>query len=852
MTKRKNKSSDVEAKNQLWYGVSEEDFKNESDNIIDEEVGDYDKQAMIFFSQNVNLMRHLPRLADSLKPVERRGLVILHEKKSVPGTKPKKSSVIVGDTMTYHPHGDGSIYGTLVGMAQPFTNPVPLIQGTGNFGNDAFPNGNAAMRYTEMTMSKYAQDCFFSDYDDDCIEKIFNTSKDEYEPMVLPCKYPNILVNGGFGIATGNAYCVPTYNIPDIVKLTKRLLQNPDADNIYIVPDIPTGCDIVDNGSLREICDTGTGVLKMRSTISIEESNKRPNIWILRVHNLPWMVGITSITDALVKYTKEGTLPIKDIEDHSYAVKLKTANGVMMTRKVIKYDIIINKALDPNQIKEKLYKLTQLEKSISVNFKVVADALSIERLNMRDLILTWIDIRREYKRRLVNKKISKLSARISLLEILCLLTTGDNYLKTMKIIRTNNASDAAKALMDNKQIKINSYQANQVVKQGLLIFAKDAHANYEAELKEKKAELKKQLAKTKSPKYIDEEIEAELEDLLKYDTGRKSDIVSEKNSVEIPDTDHFVTITKLGMIKKLPYKPDIMQKKKTPSLGAFKNQDYPLHGITINNHDSIMLFDNFGRYSCIPVHEIENTDPSQYGTRVFDVSKLNGEIVEASEFFGTDLQSFIKKEIKGDVVVVTLTKNGYLKKTPIEEFTKSRNQKNVRAMKIKQDDQLVSGMFVIERKNKGSNILIYTEKGNFAYIHSDEIAVQSKDASGLLSITLDPDDACKGICIIGDNDDSLLIVTEKGCMKRCELGYLGTPGKRKMSSYLATLDTNDKIKHVSSISSNSNIAICTRTTYDTFNAEDIPIKTRKAKCNKMVSVPLGNNIISVNIIENRK
>lgn len=836
-----------EEKDLLWGGVTEKDFENEAENVYDKDIGEYDKRSMTYFSQNVNLMRHLPRLADSLKPVERRGLYTLYEDKAFPGTRSKKSSVIVGDTMTYHPHGDGSIYGTLVGMAQPFTNPVPMVQGTGNFGNDIHPNGNAAMRYTEMTMSNYAQDCFFSDYDDDCIEKIFNTSRDEDEPLALPCKYPNILVNGGFGIATGNAFCVPTYSIPDIVKLTKKLLRNPDYDDIYIMPDSPTGCDIVDNGSLREICDTGTGVLKMRSTITIEENPKRPNVWILRVHNLPWMVSIDSITDALTKYTKDGVLPIKDIEDHSYTIKVKSPNGGMTTRKQVQYDIIVNKAHDPNQIKMKLYKLTQLEKSISVNFKVVTDALAIDRLNMRDLVLTWIDIRREYLRRLVNKKISKITARISLMEIMIVLTSKDNLEKTLKIIKNNNEEDAVEALMKNKQVKINSYQAEKIVDSKLRAFTKDANAKYKKELEKLEKELKKYLDMTKSSKKIDDIIEEQLEDLMKYHIGRRSNIVAESSSVKIPNTDHYMVVTKLGMIKKLPYKPEMMVKKKTPALGAFKNQDYPLKGLVINNHDSLMMFDNFGRYSCVPVHEIENTEPSQLGSRVYDVSKLNGEIVETFQFFAKDLQTFVKETMNATISIVTLTKNGYLKKTPIEEFTKIRNQMNVRAMKIRQDDELIAGKIIIEKKGKGSNMLIYTEKGIFSYIHSDNIAVQSKDASGLLSIKLDPDDFCKGICIIGDNDANLLVVTEKGNLKQCELGYLGEPGKRKISSYLATLDPTDKINFVDAIEDDVVVTVCTRTTYQQFHSNDIPVKTRKAKCVKMVPVPVGNNIISVTV-----
>ena len=844
MAKKDKKSDD-----QLWSGINESDFINESDNMVYEELADFDKKAMIYFSQNVNLLRHLPRLADSLKPVERRGLYVLHENGALPFNKQKKSARIVGDTMTWHPHSDASIYGTLAGLAQPWKNPVPLVEGVGNFGNDCHPNGFAHMRYTEMRMSKYGYECFFKDYDPDCIETVFNTARDEDEPLSLPSRYPNILVNGGFGIATGNSFCIPTYSIPDIVKLTKKLLHNPDADDIYMIPDMPTGCDIVDNGLLREICDTGSGTLKMRSTITVEESPRRPHIWILRVHNLPWMVDIDTIRTQLTKLTKDGILPIKDIEDHSYAVKVKDPNGNgKVLRKQVKFDIIVNKAHDPNQIKQKLFKLTQLEKSLAVNFKVVEDALSIGKLNMRDLVLTWIYTRREYKRRLLNKKIVKINARLSLLDILITLTDKDNLDKTIKIIRNNNEDAAVEALMKNKQIKINSYQAEKIVDMKLRMFSKDAHNKYIDEHRKLSKELKECMSMTKSSKKIDEIIEEELEGLMKYYTGsRRSSVVEENSSVKIANTDHFITITKLGMIKKLPYNSNMIQKKKTPALGAFKSQDYPLHGLVINNHDSLMMFDNLGRYSCVPVHEIESCEPSQYGSRIYDVSKMNGEIVTAFEFFADDVKRYIKDKLQSDVSIVTLTKNGYLKKTPIDDFTKSRNQKNVRAMKIRDDDELVAGRIVMDSKTKGVNMLIYTEKGNFAYISSDQIALQSKDASGLLSINLDPDDACKGMCIIGAKDEYLLIVTEKGNMKKCELGYLGQPGKRKMSSYLATLEPSDKILYVDGIQEECMVTVCTRTTYQEFKSDEIPVKARKSKCSKMVPVPLGNNIISVGI-----
>lgn len=652
-------------------------------------------------------------------------------------------------------------------------------------------------------------------------------------------------IRNQFGIATGNAFCIPTYNIADIVKNTKKLLRHPEATDIYMMPDMPTGCDIVDNGSLREICDTGTGKLKMRSTITIEDNPKRPNVWILRVHNLPWMTDIDSINEALSKLTKDGILPIKDIEDHSYPIVLKDPNGNETARKKIKYDIIINRAHDPYQVRNKLFKLTQLEKTLSVNFKVVEDALNIGQLNMKDLILVWIDTRREYKRRLLNKKISKIYARLSLLDILITLTSKDNLEKTLKIIKSSDSEHAVKALMKNKEVEINSYQAEKIIDMKLRAFTKDSHAKYKAEKEKLEKELDEYIKMTKSSKIIDDEISDELDELLKYGTPRKSNIVEESNSVIIPDTDHFITITKLGMIKKLPYNENQLIKRKTPSLGAFKNGDYPLHGLKINNHDSIMLFDNFGRYSTVPVHEIETTEPSQYGVRVFDATKLNGEIVEAFEYIAEDTKRFLQEELGAQASIVTLTKNGYLKKTPIDEYTKSRNQKNIRAMKLRNDDELVAGKIVLDFEHRGVNLLIYTKKGNMAYISSDQIAVQGKDASGLMSISLEPDDECKGICIIGQMDTHLLVVTEKGNLKRCELDYLGAPGKRKVSSYLATLDPGDAIRYVDGIEENVLVTVCTRTTYEQIEASSIPVKTRKAKCTKMIPVPLGNNIISV-------
>jgi DNA gyrase subunit A len=830
----------------LWpKDINDSDFYNES-NLSDEDLGEHDLSAMTIFSQNVNLLRHLPRLQDSLKPVERRIIYAMFNIGILPTSKPRKSQRIVGDAMFYHPHGDQSIYKTVVGLAQPWKNPLPLIHGIGNFGDDLAPDGYAQMRYTEAKLSKYAYDCFFKDFDSDCIETIFNTAADAEEPLALPSRYPNILINGGFGIAMGNAFCIPPFNIIDIVKLCKRLIHDPNHPDIYINPDLPTSCDIVDNGSLREICETGNGVLRMRAKIDIEEDPKRPNVWVLRVKSLPWMASISSIEQALVKLTKEGILPIKDIQDESYPIITKDAEGVEMDRKVIDYKILINKAHDPKVIRNKLYAKTELSKSISVNFKVVEDALSIGRLNMRDLVLAWLDTRREYKRRLLNKRIVKINARLSFIDILLVLTSEDHAAETIRIVTRTNSENAVEALM--KHAHMSSFQATKVMDLKVNGLTPDARLRYIKEKETLRDELDRIMKSIKNPKSIDEEIMSELDELLKYASSRRSAIIESESGIQVSNTNHFVTITKLGMLKKLPYNPN--SNRKTPALGVFKTNDYPVHGIVINNHDSIVMMDSLGRYSCIPVHTIENNESSQYGSIVYDIAKLNGEIVSAFEYFSNDTEDFVKENIKRKVYVVTLTKNGYLKKTPMAEFNSSRSVKNAKAMKVREDDSLICGKILIDDGNM--NIIIYTEKGQFSYISSDDIAEQSKDSMGLLSIKLDPDDACVGMCVIGNSDQYLLVVTDKGNMKKCELDYLGTPGKRKISSYVATLDVNDNVTYIDGIRDDDQVTVCTRTDYQDFMVENIPLKPRKSKCVKMISVPLGNNIINVTIQHHNK
>jgi len=311
----------------------------------------------------------------------------------------------------------------------------------------------------------------------------------------------------------------------------------------------------------------------------------------------------------------------------------------------------------------------------------------------------------------------------------------------------------------------------------------------------------------------------------------------------ISNTDHLLIITKKGLIKKLPYKGENYDK--ATGYGSFAQYDYPIHRLVVNNHDSVMLFDSNGRYSCIPVHEIENTESSNPGNKIYNFTKLEGEIVSAYEYINRDMQDTVKDITNQTINIVTLSANGMIKKTDINEFTSLKSTKNVKAIRLKDDDKLAYAGLMFDT----TKLLIYTKKGQFAFIKCDDIPLTSKDAIGNIAINLDSDDECVGCTSVGNDAEYLLVITEKGCAKKCEMEYLGDTKKRRQSSYITTLDHNDNVIYCDTITDESRVIVSTRTNYHVFNADDIRTASRKSKCNKLIPLPVGDNIVKVIIGE---
>src|SRR5574343_519398 len=570
--------------------------------------------------------------------------------------------------------------------------------------------------------------------------------------MSLPSKFPNALVNGGTGIAVGNSFCIPPYNINDIVNLTKKLLQNPDYPNVFMIPDLPSGCQVVDDGTcFKEICDTGSGVLRMRANTNIFEQGK---YWAIKVTSIPWLSSLTVIHEALTQATKKGALPIKDIQDKSYPVHLQ--DGTVRT--VIDYRILIDKNHDPYKIRDKILSSTDLEKSMSVKFKVVLDSLTLGQLSMRELILEWIDGRREYKCRLLNKKIVRITARISLLEILIHLLDKDNIEKTVGIIKDSNSDEVVDRL--RRLANMSSYQATKIADMRLNACTKDARARYIQEKDKLTKDLAEIMELIKSEKKIDNIIMTELDDLKKYGFPRRSEVVSATTQTKIPNTDHVLIFTKQDNIKKMNYYP--LTVGKAPVLGSFKPSDYPTKRVIANNHDNLIMFDSLGKFSRIPVYEIESTEANSTGNAIYDVTKLNGHIVTVSPDFNVCTQQFVKDKLNTNIYLVTLSKSGLIKKTELSEFTDGNISKNSRAMRLKDDDELIYAGVIMDT----SVLMIYTKNGEFTLIPASEISIQGRNTLVTQLMKIEDNDECAGLSVISPMDEYISVITEKGSVKK--------------------------------------------------------------------------------------
>ena len=840
----------------LWKDTTEIDFIDEND-IVDVNIPEYNTEIMTLFSANINYARQLIKHGDGLKNVNRRILTVMNIMDLKYNKKAVKSANVVGISMTWHPHADGSIYNTLIMMSQPWKQLLPPVEIIGGKGTADDPEGYSHMRYTECRLSRYGWECFFEDYDPNCVEMTHNYAKDEPEPVVLPTKYPNVLINGGTGIAVGNTYAIPPFRPEDVVGLVKKLMKNPYAKDVVLIPDIPTGCDIIDDGgSIAEMCETGKGVLNMRAVIDITEStwsptgskrNERP-VWELTIRAVPWMVSLSKVKESILKLMKEKAINILAISDNTQsAVNLQTGE----VEQEIECAIIIDHNLDPYQVRQLLFTKTELQKAQSIDFNVVTDTLKVARLNLRDLCLGWIDNRREYKRRSYNRKLRDTMADISFYEIMIDITSPGKIEKTTKILMKSSQEEQVDMLVEHGHMT--THQAGKVLNMKLGVLSKDAHNSFKQQLIKAQKRLDEIKEILRSEKKIDEIIIEELGGLKKFYMPRKSNVINLNDEKIASDQKVALVVTKKGKVKKIP---DHGTSKRTSeeirdlfngvkhTMGAFDQYDYPTLSLYVHNYDAVTFIDSLGRYSTIPVSIIPNTETSNTGYKLYDYTKLDGEIIHCFESStpAEDAQQLLA--LTGAVCnQVFLTAQGMIKQVPLEEFAITGSTKKVRnskCMKLKDNDTLVwTGPMLTT-----TNIMIFTRKGEYAYVNAGNIPMSTKNTMGNIGVKCADNDSCVGCCVI-DDSPYLVIVTAKGCVKRVETDFLGEPGKRMRSSYLASIDDSDDIIACITARDDEELVVVAKSEIRSIPIGDIPIIGRKGKPKKMIPVAIGDVISTV-------
>jgi len=826
--------------NSIWKDVTADDFR--ADNLVDDsDIAEFNKNGMIIYQANVNYARQIARAEDSLKPIERRALYVFFNLGAYGNTN-IKATKILGSLMAIHNHSDASAYSSIIDMAQYWKNNVPMVTGNCNLGVITSPDEYAAQRYADLRLTKYAYECFFEDYD----KKIINTNSlliGEKEPDLLPSKFPNLLVNGNAGIGNGFASSMPPFNINDIIAVCKKVIMDPDVDvnELVIAPDFPTECDIIDNKSeIKEYCTTGKGKVTVRSKIDIEETK---NSYLLVIKSIPYTVPFPTIKNKIIELGKAGVIQLKAIHEESDAYIDKDGS----TKKELYFDVEIPKAADPIKVMNILYKNCNLEKTISLQATVVVNdyKTTIETMNIKQLILSWLNNRRMYKRSSFNHKINQLMSIISIDRAMVVLLTGKNLDKTVNIIRNSTTENIVKRLMTEygSEVKFDSYQANLIAQKPLSAFTKDSLVRYKEEIKRLEKQLDEITKIAYDPEKIDEIILNELDDLKKYAPAtRRSKIIKVDNEREFMTTNHRLIVTSKGYIKKLPEIVDSAHQKQP--YGSFVPNDRILFIDIVNNVDAIMMFNDRGKYSIVPIRNIENTLYNQYGESIYNLSKLDGKIVATYNISG---ERYKPKKFKNDFVL-SLSQQGFMKRTPLTEFVSADIIKPVRnstAAKLRENDKMQE--YIVIPKSTCDNlelgVLVYTKYGEYVFMSSYESILElGKNASGLQVLSPKVGDSCVGFQLVSAKFQKYaIVITKKGCMKRIELEYLGESKKRKDSSYIATIREDDEIVAVIAYTTeegveDTTLRVSTKNGDKDINIEDIPILGRKAKPVKMPGI----------------
>ena len=708
-------------------------------------VNDEMKKSFISYAMAVNVSRAIPDVRDGLKPVHRRIMYAMGELNLTNDKPYRKCARIVGDVLgKYHPHGDSAVYEALVRLAQDFSMRDPLIEGQGNFGSvDGDPA--AAQRYTEAKMSKIAGE-LLRDLDKETVDFYPNFDGTLQQPVVLPSRFPNLLVNGSDGIAVGMATNIPPHNLGEVIDGIVALIDNPDIEIDELMkyipaPDYPTKGIILGRAGIRNAYKTGRGNIILRAKTEIEENDKKSKIVITE---LPYQVNKAKLIEQIANLVKD-----KKIEGISDLIDESDRDGMRVV-------IHIKKDVNPQVVLNLLYKHTPMQQGNGIIFLALVNN-EPKILNLKEMLYHYLEHQKEVIKRRTKYDLERAQERAHILEGLVIALA--NIDKLVKLIKTSKDKvEACEKLCST--FVLTEKQANAILDMRLQRLTSLEVFKIKEELKQLEELIAEYKSILRSEAKVCEIVKKEIIEIKeKYATPRRTEIDLEFNDIDIEDLiekqDVVISLTHFGYVKRLPVTEYKTQKRGGIGVSGLKTkeEDFVETMFVANTHDDLLFFTNKGRVYCKKAYIIPEAQKAAKGRAIVNLLQLTpGETVTA----------IIKIGERANGYLMLSTKNGFIKKTKLEEFANIRKVGKV-AIKLVDDDQLIS----VSQTNGRDEVLIATHEGKCIRFSEEDVRPMGRDTQGVRSIKMNKGDYVVDMAII-KKGCQILTISENGFGKRSD------------------------------------------------------------------------------------
>ena len=730
----------------------------QDNNLIDVNLTSEMKTSFIDYAMSVIVARALPDVRDGLKPVHRRILYGMNELGVTPDKPHKKSARITGDVMgKYHPHGDSSIYEAMVRMAQWWSYRYMLVDGHGNFGS-MDGDGAAAQRYTEARMSKIALE-MLRDINKNTVDFADNYDASEREPLVLPARFPNLLVNGATGIAVGMATNIPPHNLGETIDAVKLMMDNPEVTTRELMevlpgPDFPTGALVRGRSGIHKAYETGKGSIVLRSRTEIEETKSGRERIV--VTEFPYMVNKTKVHEHIVRVVQEKRIEgITAVRDES-------------NREGVRFVIEVRRDASANVILNNLFKMTQMQTNFGFNMLAIQNGVP-KILSLRQILSSYIEHQKEVVTRRTIFDKEKAEARSHILE--GLLIALDHIDEVIRIIRNSQTDAEAQAELMSK-FKLSERQSQAILDMRLRRLTgleRDKIQSEYDDLVALIADLTDILAK---PERVAAIIKEELEEVKrKFGDARRTELmVGEVLSLEdedlIEETDVLITLSNKGYIKRLDQAEFTAQKRGGRGVQGtgVKDDDFVRELVSTSTHDHLLFFTNKGRVYRLKGYEIPEYGRTAKGLPIVNLLKLDD---------GESIQTIInvEQDRSDEAYLFFTTRQGLVKRTNVAEFSNIR-QNGLKALNLRDEDELIN-VFLTDGN---TDVIIGTKYGYSVRFNESVVRNMGRSATGVRGVNLREGDKVVGASVVTDQDE-VLIITEKGYGKRTIASEYPTKGR---------------------------------------------------------------------------